>query len=86
MLIDVPIFALVPCFLIEGACFFLLCACSIFLSLRLHYALNGSMFLFLYCYSEFSAIIFGVVFHLCKRHLGGQGLLNTLTKGLFTWN
>jgi len=38
MLIDVPILAPALCLFLEGACFFLPCACSIFLSLRLHYA------------------------------------------------
>jgi len=68
--------------LIEGACSFLPCACSIFLSLRLHHTLNGSIFPVLLqrvqCHFFMSS-----VFQLLNRHLGG--LPNTLTKCLFTW-
>ena len=132
-LLYLSILAPALCLLIEGACFSLPCACSIFLSLRLHYAywskvlapfslvlalssypcactmpidrrclllsplcllylsilapaplhhtLNGSMFSVLLqrvqCHFFMSS-----VFQLRKRHLGG--LLNTLTKCLFT--
>ena len=81
-LLYLPILAPALCLLIEGACFFLPCACSIFLSLRLHHTLNGSIFPVLLqrvqCHFFMSS-----VFQLLNRHLGG--LPNTLTKCLFTW-